>query len=496
MHKKIASNTLIQILSKVITAIISVVLIGILTKYLPIELYGSYNKIYSYLWIFAFLADLWLYTIAVREISLGKEKKEKIIGNILTLRTILGLAIWFLAVAIACFLPGYNDTLTLIAIGIVWAFTLVSLINSSLLALMQSQLKMEYSFISLIAGKIVNITLIALCLIFIFYDTSQVSFAFISVFIAGFLWVTLNTYLNFRYAQSICTIRYLYDYEYIKYIFKISLPYGLALFLSVVYFKIDVVIISFLESPDMADISVALYALPMKIVEVLMVLGGFYLNSVLPVLTQKIQEKKSETVGNIVGVSLKILISFGICIFLLGNILAYDIISLISTPEYINPSGHIYNSVGALSLVFWVLLFHFIALVFIYGFIAYEKQSFLLKVNLVVTLVNVFGNILMVPYYSFMGAAVVTLISQILLMLVCGISFFRIQSIPTWYIWEACKSIILWILIYILCMFWKWYFSFWDIWNILVYGTVFMSLYIIWEYFFSRKLIKGISSWW
>jgi len=45
------------------------------------------------------------------------------------------------------------------------------------------------------------------------------------------------------------------------------------LFLSVVYFKVDVILLSLLEAPQQADISIALYGLPMKIVEVLMVLG-------------------------------------------------------------------------------------------------------------------------------------------------------------------------------------------------------------------------------
>ena len=58
MLKKIALNTLSQILSKGITSIISLFLISVLTKYLPIEMYGQYNKVYNYLAIFAFLADL------------------------------------------------------------------------------------------------------------------------------------------------------------------------------------------------------------------------------------------------------------------------------------------------------------------------------------------------------------------------------------------------------------------------------------------------------
>lgn len=93
-----------------------------------------------------------------------------------------------------------------------------------------------------------------------------------SVFFIATFAILINTILNYLYAKKICHIQLLFDREYIKKIFQMSLPFGFALFLSVVYFKVDVVLLSLLESPEKADISIALYGLPMKIVEVLMVL--------------------------------------------------------------------------------------------------------------------------------------------------------------------------------------------------------------------------------
>ena len=89
MLQKIATNTLSQVLSKIATAFISIFLIGILTKYLSLEMYGIYNKVYNYLGIFAFLADLGLYTITIREITENKKDTVKIVGNVLSLRFIL-----------------------------------------------------------------------------------------------------------------------------------------------------------------------------------------------------------------------------------------------------------------------------------------------------------------------------------------------------------------------------------------------------------------------
>lgn len=91
MLQKIASNTFSQILSKALTAFISIFLLGLLTKFLPTEWFGQYNKVYNYLAFFAFFADLGLYAISVREISKDQTQASKIIGSVLTLRLILGV---------------------------------------------------------------------------------------------------------------------------------------------------------------------------------------------------------------------------------------------------------------------------------------------------------------------------------------------------------------------------------------------------------------------
>jgi O-antigen/teichoic acid export membrane protein len=113
---------------------------------------------------------------------------------------------------------------------------------------------------------------------------------------AGLAGIMLNTYLNYLYAKKIEDIRFRFDWDYIKHIFKIALPYGLALFLSVVYFKIDIVLISLIEPTSKADTSIALYSVPMRIIEVLMVLSGFFLNSVLPMMSKAFAEKHLENI--------------------------------------------------------------------------------------------------------------------------------------------------------------------------------------------------------
>jgi O-antigen/teichoic acid export membrane protein len=67
----------------------------------------------------------------------------------------------------------------------------------------------------------------------------------------------------------------------------------------VIFFKVDIILLSILESSHIADTSIALYSLPMKIVEVGMMYGIIFLNSLLPVLTTAIEKKDQQKIESL-----------------------------------------------------------------------------------------------------------------------------------------------------------------------------------------------------
>ena len=164
------------------------------------------------------------------------------------------------------------------------------------------------------------------------------------------------------------------DYSYMKKLFLDSLPYGLALFLSVVYFKVDIILISLIEESQISDISIALYGLPMKIIEVLMVMGTFFMNSLLPSLSQAHDNKNTQKLSHIIGIAVKGMMSFGVFVVMSCIVFGEHMIAIIASEEYLNPSLHIFNSYAALILSSSVLIFHFLALCFIYVLIAQSRQ--------------------------------------------------------------------------------------------------------------------------
>ncbi len=420
--RKIYTNTLAQIWAKVITALIAIAMIKVITWYLDVPGYGLYTKIYNYLSIFAVIADLGLYTITVRELTKYQDDPkmvEKISGNVLTLRTISGVLILGLSLALAPFLSGYDTMTAYIGITIASFFTLAGLISSSIMSYLQATLRTEFTLVSNTCGKLLTFGLISLFASVLYPAISWVTsdIRFMLIMVAGLAWNLLMMWLTWWYASRYHRIAFAWDPSYIRHIIRISLPYWLALFLNVIFFKVDTILLSILEPREIADMAVALYALPMKLVEVGMMYGTIFLNSMLPILTQAIEKWDHIKFQKMTRHALMLLFGGGLFWAVILYVFAAEIIGLISTDEYIHTLVNWYSSVDALRIVAWIFLVYFVSSLYTYILIARWEQKKMLYINAIVALLNIVGNIIFIPIYSFIGSAWVTLGTQIFLLI-------------------------------------------------------------------------------
>jgi O-antigen/teichoic acid export membrane protein len=212
---------------------------------------------------------------------------------------------------------------------------------------------------------------------------------FTLIMLAGLAGNILMTALTWWYANRYQRVKFAWDIDYIRHIIRISLPYGLALFLNVIFFKVDTILLSVMSPKYIADTVVALYALPMKIVEVGMMYGTIFLNSLLPVLTQAFEQKDREKIWNLTAKAWKILLFFGVGIAISGYALAPEIIRLISSSEYIHTRVSGSTSVEAMQIVVWIFLFYFISSLFTYTLIARSEQRKMLTINTIIAIINI-----------------------------------------------------------------------------------------------------------
>lgn len=420
--KKVYLNTIAQLAWKFSTAFISIFLIKVLTSYLSMDNYGLYSKVYNYLSIFSVIADMWLFTITIREISANKENKElvrKIIWNMMTIRMSLWVLIIFLSVSIAYFLPWYNSKLALWSIFITSFFVFFWLMNSAILSLLQAYLKTEFSFVSTTVWKLSNFAFI-LAIVFFFYPKSAIianssleTPAFLWIMFAWVFWNLIMTSIIYLYARKIEHISFKFNYDHIKNLIKTSIPYWLALFLNVVYFKIDIIILSLMAPKASVDRVIALYSVPMKIVEVWMLFGWLFLQSMLPLFTRAIKHNENDVLDSLIEKSYKLLLLFWIWIVFFSQVNWYEILRLVATPDYLSWSA---NSLTSYRITSFVFLFCFISSIFTYLLIANNEQKRLLKLNFYLTIFNIVLNIALIPKFSFIWSSVATLLSEIVML--------------------------------------------------------------------------------
>lgn len=406
--RNILSNTFIQIGGKIMMALVSVFIVKMITKFLSVEGYGQYVSVYEFLAFFGIMADLGLFTIAVREMAKEEEKKEFILGNILTLRTLLATTAMLLASAAAFLIPQYDGTYIPVGVAIASIAVFFSIIQGTVSSILQVNLKMQYPTLGLVLGKLVTVGYMVYVVYYGFTEPSAQ--AFYHLLWAGVLGNGLMLLVTIFFASKYATIRFRFDFEYWKATLWRTLPYGLALVLNMVYFRIDSIMLLFLKNTT----EVGLYGVPMRILDILSIIPVYFMNSVLPILTRQLKEnvgKAKETVQH----AFDFLMVLAMPIVVGAQVLAYPLIFVISSPEFLSRLDEgFYGSDIALKILVFAMLFSFISSAFTFTLIAIGNQSKLLYISAVGAVFNIVANFLVIPTWGFRGAAFTSVLSEII----------------------------------------------------------------------------------
>ncbi len=416
--RKIFSNTVVQILGKVVIAVFSIFAVKILTNYLSPETYGEYNTVYIYLAFFSIIADLGIYTIAVREMAKNEEKVPLIIGNILSIRTLLATLSIGGACFAAFFIPQYQNTVIPLGILISGIGTVIALINGVLVSVFQTYLKMQYATLSLIVGKVVSVLGLAVIAFGLLPKEQFVSnpiladYGFYLTILVGIVSSISMVLVTLFYSKRIVTITYKFNLDVWKRLMKESLPYGIALILGTIYIRVDGLMLSLLLG-EKASAQVGLYSTATKVIEVINVLPILFMSTVLPVMTRYLEDK-NEKIRELLRYSFSFLFALGLPIFIGLAVMSYQIIYLISSPEYLTDYalGFI-GSDWALKVLSGALFVSFINNLFIYLLVSVDQQKKLLLINSGAVLLNILLNACTIPFWGFQASAVITVVSEV-----------------------------------------------------------------------------------
>ncbi len=195
-----------------------------------------------------------------------------------------------------------------------------------------------------------------------------------------------------------------WDPEAGKWMMNTSFPLMINLLLATVFFRIDVLLLK----PMKGDTVVGYYSAALKYVDGLLIIPQYFTQAIFPLMSRYAASARdrSSTLMRAYVLSLRLLLMVALPVSVGTFFIARGLILVLGGGEYLP------DSMIALQLIIWFLPFSFINSVTQYVLIAIDQQRFLTRAFLVGVAFNVVANLIVIPVYSYRGAAVVTILSE------------------------------------------------------------------------------------
>lgn len=410
IKQKIAKNTSISFLGKVISSLIGLVSIAFIARELGPEGFGNYNIAIAFLYIFSVFADFGLYNLLTREISAPEANEKDIVSNIFMSRLILLAFFYTLSFIAVYFIPTYSHELKNGIIIASLGFVFLSL-SQVIMGVFQKYLQTVFPAVADISARVVQLILV----IYLYYKGAD---------FIDFLWVfVLGSFVNFIlvyfFAKRYVDFKISFSKKKLFAILKEGWPLAVSLVLVLIYFKGDTLILSFLkESKD-----VGVYNMAYKVLENIIFFPTMFVGLIMPLLSnyfisdinsfKKVFQKAFDFL-NIISIPAV----FG------GLYLSSGIINLIA-------GGGFGDSVLAFQILICALFFIFLGALFGNAILAANKQKQAIFCYGAAAVFNIAANLYFIRQYSYIGASFITVATEALVTsLMFAIIYKEIRYIP------------------------------------------------------------------
>lgn len=415
--QRIAKNTMALAVSQILSYVLAFFYTIAIARYLGADGFGILSFGLAFTGIFSVLADLGLNTLTVKEIAKDKSLTETFLGNFLLIKIFLSI-FTFLIIALIINLLNY-DVQTIDVVYLVALSVILTAISGIFNSIFQAYEKMEYQSL----GQILNSVLMFTGVFFaITYGSNALGFAFL-YFIFSAVVLIYNIII---YIWKFNSLKLKINLHFWISKIKEALPFGINGIFVTIYVLVDSVMLSIMQGNQ----AVGWYNAAYKIVTVLMFIQSVSNISIFPAMSQ-LNVNSKIALKKLVDKYFKfmLLISFPLGIGI--TLLSPNIILLIFGNQY-------QNSIIALQILIWSGIFTFLYTAFAQLFLATGKQVTLTKITGICMIGNILLNLLLIPKFSYIGASIVTVITEFALLIFIfivangigyGISFGQLKDV-------------------------------------------------------------------
>jgi len=386
LARKIFFNTVFQSFAKVISVAIGLLTIALMTRFLGNEGFGQYTTIISFMGFFGILADLGLYLVTTQEISKEGADERKILSNVFALRFTTVILTLLAGAAIALLFPYPGQVKLGMFIGIA-TFTFVSG-TQVLIGVFQKHLIFYKLSLSEILQRIVFFALVFLS---VSKGLSLLYFVLALTISNG-----IHFFVSLHIARNITPFGLGFDLAFWKAILKKSWPLAFSVVLNLIYFRADTLILSVFKPAS----DVGIYGVSYKILEVLMAFPAMFAGLIMPILSRTAfsdpKQYRSYLQNSFNALLLVIVPMIITTLFFAG-----PIINIIGGSEFPRADNVLRILIFATALIYLGNLLG-------YTVVALNAQKKMLFGYLAGAVCGLILYLLLIPKYSYYGAAIAT----------------------------------------------------------------------------------------
>lgn len=389
----LAKNTVYQILGKGLGIILGLITVGLMTRYLGQTGFGYYTTIISFLQFFGVVIDFGLQMTTAQMLAKQNVDENKIFSNILTIRLISAGLFMGLAAAVVWALP-YPEIIKMGVTLTSLSFFFISL-QSVFISVFQKNMKMSVVAWAEVWGRVV-----LFLGVWFFVITSSGLLYIMSAIVLGSLVNFIYLYIK---SKDYIKPKFGYDKKIWIEIWNTSWPLAVTISLSLIYFRADTVVMSFVRPAN----EVGIYGAAYKVVEILTQFPYLFLGLLLPVFTslliinleafKKVFQKTFDFMA---------IITFPM---VLGTIAVGDkIMEFVAGKEFVISGDLLRILILAVGTIYFGAFFG-------YGVVACGLQKKMIKFYIFDAVFSLACYLIFIPIYSYWAAAILTVISELLI---------------------------------------------------------------------------------
>ena len=407
--KTIFKNMSWLFVSQIITSICGFIWTILMARYLGVQQYGIFGFAVSLTGILCILFDFGIGLHSVRHIATDYDSAPKYLGNAIPLKGLFSIFGFFVILIVLIIMKCDQLTITVTLL-----ITIEQIIKKFVELMTATFQAFEEGKFQGISNTLLNVLTFIFILIAIYTDLGLYGIS-IAYIIANILALV---YCYHVLTKHLTKPQYELDKEFCKMITIASLPFAASVILSSIYYSIDMVMLTNIVGSYATGIYNATY----KLIGVLTLFYGIYSAVIFPVMSKFFKNNESMLL-TLYEKSIKYLLLAIIPIAIATMYYSKDIIHLIY--------GHQYDAASSiLSILIWT-----VCLLFVSGagntlLNASYKEVTVTKIYAIAAVFNVALNFILIPYLSYDGAAITTVLSDVLIVIIQSYVIYKLGHRP------------------------------------------------------------------